>query len=275
MTADSPLTRPIHSSGERVAAVGLGTWQTFDVAPSDYAAPKEVLDRFVAQGGAVVDSSPMYGRCEQVVGDLARELDLHGRLFLATKVWATGRTGGAQQIEASFRKLGTERIDLLQVHNLVDAQTHLRTLSELKAAARIRYVGVTHYSADAHDALARVLETERVDFVQVNYSVAEREAERRLLPSALANGVSVIVNRPFAEGNLLRRLHGRPLPRWANDIGCPTWAQALLKFVLAHPAVTCVVPATRNPVHVDDNMAVLYGPLPDSRLRKRIAADAG
>jgi aryl-alcohol dehydrogenase-like predicted oxidoreductase len=267
------LARPIPSTGENLPVVGLGTWQAFDVGTSDRerAAQREVLARFVAQGGALVDSSPMYGRSEAVVGDLVVELSLRDRLFIATKVWTSGRDAGVRQIAASFSKLRVDRLDLVQVHNLVDAATHLGTLREIKAQGRLRYLGVTHYQASAHDALQRHVETRSVEFVQVNYSVAEPEAERALLDAARANGVAVIANRPFGGGSLARRLASRPLPSFASALGCTTWPQLLLKFVLAHPAVTCVIPATANAAHLVDNLAAGREPLPDAAMRVRIA----
>jgi len=274
--AQAIARRPIPSSGEPIPVVGLGTWRTFDVggAAAERAPLREVLRRFVADGGSVIDSSPMYGAAESVVGDLAAGLGLAGRLFLATKVWTTGREAGVSQMEESFRRLRAARLDLMQVHNLVDWRTHLRTLRTWKESGRIRYLGVTHYTASAHDDLERVLRAEPVDFVQVNYSVGERHAERRLLPLARDRGVAVLANRPFAEGGLLQRLGSRPLPAWAVEIQCETWAQLLLKWILGHPAVTCVIPATRRPEHVADNMRAGLGTLPDETMRARIAAAA-
>jgi aryl-alcohol dehydrogenase-like predicted oxidoreductase len=257
-----------------VPPIGLGTWQTFDVGPAHYARCQRVLAAFVECGGRFVDSSPMYGRAEEVVGAVREQADAGRRLFLATKVWTTGREEGIRQMEASFRKLKTEVIDLLQVHNLVDVRTHLATLREWKAAGRIRYIGITHYAASAHRDVAEVLEREPVDCLQINYSVAEREAERRLLPLAKERGIAVIVNRPFAEGRLLARLSRQPLPPWAGDIACATWAQLLLKFVITQPAVTCAIPATSSVDHLRDNMAALDGPMPDAREREEIASAA-
>jgi diketogulonate reductase-like aldo/keto reductase len=268
------LTRPIPSSGEAVPAVGLGTWQTFDVGRSDGEREplREVLRRFVAAGGRVIDSSPMYGTAESVVGDLAAETGLAERLWLATKVWTSGRDAGIKQMEQSLRCLRTQRLDLMQIHNLVDWRTHLATLRGWKQAGRIRYLGVTHYTASAYDELERVLRAEPLDVVQVNYSLGERDAERRILPLARDRGIAVIVNRPFSEGRLFSSVRGRPLPDWAAEIGCESWAQVFLKWILAHPAVTCVIPATRRPEHLTDNMKAGTGPFPDSTARDRIAA---
>ncbi len=273
MTA-APITRTIHSTGEQLAVVGLGTWQTFDVGPNEYGDRAALLEEFLARGGQVVDSSPMYGRAEAAVGAALDARGLGSGAFLATKVWTTGREAGRRQIEDSFRHLRTDRLDLLQVHNLVDLRTQLATLRELKGEGRVRYIGVTHYTSSGHDAIARVIETEAMDFVQINYSVSEREAENRVLPSAMDRGVAVIINRPFAEGALMQRLRSRPVPAWAAEIDCRTWAQLLLKFVIAHPAVTTVIPATANPQHLRDNIAAMYGSLPDAALRTRIIAAA-
>jgi len=269
------LVRTIPSTGEQVPVIGLGTWQSFDVGAneSERAPLREVLQAFVDLGGTVVDSSPMYGRSEKVVGDLAAELGLHPRLFVATKVWTSGQGAGVEQMTASMQKLGAPRLDLMQVHNLLDLDAHLETLRRWKEEGRVRYIGVTHYTASAHDAVAAVLESQPVDFVQINYSVAEREAERRILPLAVERGIAVLVNRPFAEGALLRRLKGRSLPPWAAEIECESWPEILLKFVIAHPAVTCAIPATSKVAHLRANMRAGYGRLPDRSLRAAVAAE--
>jgi aryl-alcohol dehydrogenase-like predicted oxidoreductase len=267
-------TRPIPRTGERIPSVGLGTWQAFDV-PRDgpeRAAAKETLRTLAELGGTVVDSSPMYGAAEEAVGALAAELGLAGKLFAATKVWTSGRDAGIRQMEASFRKLGVERLDLMQVHNLADTDTHLATLAGWRKEGRVRYLGVTHYTASGHPALEAAIRTHRPDFVQLNYSVAEREAERRLLPLAQEQGVAVLVNRPLGQGRLVARLTGKPLPAWAAEIDCTSWGQVLLKFILGHPAVTCVIPGTRNARHLADNLGAARGRMPDARERARIAA---
>lgn len=273
MMATPLQTRPIPSSGEPVPVVGLGTWQTFDVGPSDEERRplEEVLNTFVSMGGTLVDSSPMYGRAEGVVGDLATKLGLLDRLFIATKVWTSGRAAGIRQMEASAEKLRRSPIDLMQVHNLLDVETHLRTLEAWKAEGRVRYIGVTHYTASGHEAVRRILERHAVDVVQINYSVAEREAERHILPVAQERGIAVLVNRPFAEGRLLPALRTRPLPGWAGALECTTWSQLLLKFVLSHPAVTCAIPATSSVQHLRENMAAGAGALPAGAERARIA----
>jgi aryl-alcohol dehydrogenase-like predicted oxidoreductase len=252
--------------------VGLGTWQTFDAgsSKSERGPLREVLRELVALGGKVVDSSPMYGRSEEVVGDLASELKIHERLFVATKVWTSGRDAGIRQMEQSFRRLRVKRMDLMQVHNLVDWRTHLATLRKWKEEGRIRYLGVTHYTASAYGELARVLENEPVDFVQVNYSIAEREAENRILPLAAERRVAVLINRPFAEGALFRKVASNPLPPWAPEIACASWAQFFLKFVVSHPAVTCAIPGTSKVKHLADNMGAAVPPLPDAKTRERM-----
>jgi diketogulonate reductase-like aldo/keto reductase len=270
--AESIRRREIPSSGERIPSVGLGTWRTFDVgdAASERAPLRDVLQRFVDLGGRVIDSSPMYGAAESVLGDLAAALGITERLFVATKVWTSGREAGIAQMEQSMRRLRVRRLDLMQIHNLLDWRTHLRTLRLWKEAGRIRYLGVTHYTSSAYDELERVLRAEPLDFVQVNYSLGEREAERRILPLAHERGVAVLVNRPFSEGGLFQRVRGHAVPGWAGEIGCESWAQLFLKWILAHPAVTCVIPATSRPQHLVDNMAAGLGALPDAAMRDRI-----
>jgi len=267
----SILTKPIPRTGESLSMIGLGTWQTFDVGSAERAPLREVLRDFVRLGGTVIDSSPMYGRSESIVGDLAAELNFEGKLFVATKVWTSGREAGIRQMEESFRRLRVKRIDLMQIHNLVDWRAHLNTLREWKKQGRIRYLGVTHYTASAYDQLARVLETEELDFVQLNYSIVEREAEQRLLPLAIDRGVAVLVNRPFAQAQLFSKVRGKPLPAFAAEIGCASWAQLFLKFVVSHPAVTCAIPATSKVQHLIDNMQAGMGRLPAAEIRQRMA----
>jgi diketogulonate reductase-like aldo/keto reductase len=270
------LTRPIPSSGERLPVIGMGTWQTFDVgpAPAERAPLEAVLAAFAAGGGRVVDSSPMYGRSEDVAGELMEKQGLRPKLFVATKVWTAGRAQGIAQMRESMRKLRAQPVDLMQVHNLVDVDTHLATLRDWKQQGLVRFLGITHYTAGSHEAVARLVASQALDFIQINYSVGEREAEQRLLPLALERGVAVIINRPFAGGELLRRLRSKALPSWAAEIGGTSWAQLLLKFVISHPAVTCAIPATSRPEHMVDNLGAGRGPLPDPALRARIAAEA-
>jgi diketogulonate reductase-like aldo/keto reductase len=269
------LTRTIPSSGESLPVIGLGTWQAFDVGPD--AASRgplaTVLQELIAAGGTVVDSSPMYGRAEQVIGDLVSERHWRPQLFMATKVWTRGRKEGVEQMQQSMRRLRVDRVDLMQVHNLVDARTHLDTLRGWKADGRVRYVGVTHYTSRGAEEVADLLATETVDFVQINYSPVEREAERRLFPLTLERGIAVLANRPLGgdTGRLLQRLRGRALPSWASEIDCTSWAQIILKFAVSHPAVTCAIPATSKPDHVRDNLQAGIGRMPDEVLRTRIA----
>ncbi|HYD63269.1 MAG TPA: aldo/keto reductase [Noviherbaspirillum sp.] len=274
--AGAILSRPIPSSGEMLPVIGLGTWQTFDVGTSNAERTPlaEVLSAFSALGGRLVDSSPMYGRAEEVAGDSAASLGLREKLFIATKVWTSGKEAGIRQMEESMRRLRAKPIDLMQVHNLVDVRTHLATLREWRQQGIVRYIGVTHYTAGAHEDVARVLSSEKLDFVQINYSVGEREAERRLLPLARDRDVAVIANRPFSGGDLLRRLRDRPLPGWAADLDCDSWAQLLLKFVISHPAMTCAIPATSKLAHLRDNMKAGHGRMPKGKQREMIAAAA-
>ncbi len=279
MTTPSPAAREaraertIPSSGETLPAIGIGTWQTFD-AGGDLAqrgALKEVLAVFAAAGGRVVDSSPMYGTSEAVAGELAADLGITNRLFVATKVWTRGREEGIAQMEASFRKLRVARMDLMQVHNLVDAGVHTKTLEDWKAAGRVRYLGITHYTRSAYDEVERWLNTGKYDFLQINYSLAEPDSEARLLPLAREKGVAVLVNRPFAEGEMFRRVRGKPLPAWAAEFGAASWAQYFLKWIISHPAVTCAIPGTGKPAHMKDNLAAGAGPMPDAAMRVRMA----
>lgn len=268
-----PITRPVHKSGEMLPAVGLGTWRTFDVGPdpTERAGPTEVVRVFVEQGARVIDTSPMYGNAEAVIGDLIREVAPAAQLFLASKVWTRGRDEGVRQMETSLKRLRLSCIDLMQVHNMVDWKIHLKTLQEWKEKGRVRYVGVTHYSESAYAELERAIETADIDFVQLNYSIASRTAERRLLPLALERRVAVLVNRPFEEGGLIAGLRGKALPAWAAEFGCSTWSQFLLKFVLSHPAVTCVIPATDKPAHAVENLHAGRGRLPDAATRVKMA----
>jgi len=267
----SMLTRPIPRTNEALPAIGLGTWQTFD---TDELGPlHEVVRDFVAAGGRVIDSSPMYGRAEQVTGDLVSAA--RATPFLATKVWTSGKTEGIAQMERSFRRMRTKRMDLMQVHNLLDVKTHLPVLREWKQAGRIRYLGITHYAHSAFDELERLMRTEQLDFVQLPYNLADRSAEKRLLPAAKDTGTAVLVMRPFAEGDLFARVKGKALPPWAADFDCASWAQFFLKFILGHPAVTCPIPATSNAKHVRDNLQAGLGRLPDEATRQKMVTTLG
>jgi aryl-alcohol dehydrogenase-like predicted oxidoreductase len=257
-------TRPIPSSREDLPVIGCGTYVGFDHAPGspEYALLSGVLDALFAAGGRVLDTSPMYGRAEATTGELLEMHPQREQAFLATKVWTRGRDAGIQQMTESMRLLRTERIDLMQIHNLVDWRTHLATLRSWKEQGRVRYIGITHYTASAYGDVESVLRAEKLDFLQINYAMDDRDAGRRLLPLAADRGVAVIVNRPFGGGALLRRMRDRPLPAWAGEIGCTSWAQVLLKFVLSHPAVHCAIPGTRRREHMEENAAAGTGTVP-------------
>jgi diketogulonate reductase-like aldo/keto reductase len=274
------LTRPIPSTGEALPVIGLGTWRAFDVgADAQVRRPlREVLQLLLDAGGRMIDSSPMYGRAEAVTGDLLVEQAAPPSVFLATKVWTTGRERGLDQMRRSAQLLRSAVIDLMQIHNLVDWRTHLASLRRMKEEGQIRYIGITHYTTGALKELARIIAGEPgIDFVQLGYSLATRAPEAELLPVAAAHGVAVIANQPLERGDLFRRVRGRPLPEWAGEFGCESWAQLFLKYVLAEPAVTCVIPATGNPEHMKDNLAAGFGRLPDARQRQQIRElwDAG
>lgn len=264
--------RPIPRTGEMLPVLGVGTWQTFDVGPDapERAELRRVLKLLVEHGGSVIDSSPMYGEAERVVGDLSARLGLRDKLFFATKVWTSGREAGIRQMEQSFRLMRTARMDLMQVHNLQDVETHARTLREWKDAGRIRYIGITHYYSGAYGDLERLVKTREWDFAQFNYSMAEREAEARLLPLCADTGTAVLINRPFSHAGLFSRVKGRKLPPWAAEFDCRSWAQFFLKYILAHPAVTCAIPGTRLVAHLEDNMQAGTGRLPDAAMRRRM-----
>jgi len=266
-------TRRIGSSEESVPVIGMGSSNTFDVAesPAERSPLREVLQLFAASGGTVIDTSPMYGRAESVLGDLIDELHLRPKFWLATKVWTSGQAEGLRQIETSMRRLRTSTLELVQIHNLLDWREHVPTLRKLKESGKIRYTGITHYRADAHASLLQVLGAERFDWVQVNYSLGEREAESRLLPYCAEHGVAVLANRPFADGGLFDKTRGKPLPPWSAEIGCESWAQYFLRYACSHPAVTCAIPATAKPQHMTDNVAAGRAPLPDSRQRAQMA----
>ena len=268
--------RAIPSTKEALPVIGMGTWQTFDVGPGAERAPLEaVLHEFAAAGGRLIDSSPMYGRSEEVTGDLVAKVGEPAKPFIATKVWTSGKDAGVRQMRESMKKLRVKACDLMQVHNLLDVDTHLDTLAEWKKQGLVRYVGVTHYTASGADAVAQVISRRSVDFVQINYSVAERDAEDRLLPLCRDKGVAVIANRPFAGGEMFRRLRDKPIPAWAGEIDCASWAQLMLKFVVSHPAMTCAIPASARPEHTRDNMRAGYGPMPDEGMRRKIVEATG
>lgn len=271
----TPALRTIPSSGETIPAVGLGTWITFNVGddPVLRAECADVMAAFFAAGGAMIDSSPMYGSAQAVVGDGLTRLGRPEALFSADKVWISDGGAGPAQIEQSRRLWGEPAFDLVQVHNLLAWQPHLATLAEMKANGRLRYLGITTSEGRRHDLFEDIMRRERLDFVQFSYNIVDREAEERLLPLAMDRGIAVIVNRPFRQGALTRRLEGEPLPGWSAEIGATTWAQAILKFILSHPAVTTIIPATTRVDHVRENLAASAGPMPDAALRARMAAD--
>lgn len=262
------------STGEQIPVVGLGTWQTFDVGENSTATNplKEVLTTLLEKGGSVVDSSPMYGRSEKVVGDLSTELKINDKLFIATKVWTTGKEQGIKQMNESFQLLGRKQLDLMQIHNLVDWRTHLVTLRDWKAQEKVRYIGITHYTESAYDQVEQIMKREPIDFLQINYSLLSRKAEERLFPLAQEKKISVLINRPFEEGALFSRVRGKTLPDWAKEFDCSSWGQFFLKFILSHPAVTCVIPGTSKPHHMADNAMAGVGKLPDTDHRKKMIA---
>lgn len=266
------LTRAIPSSGEKLPVIGLGTWKVFDVGDSAEARTplEEVLRTFVQHGGRVIDSSPMYGKSEEVIGALAAKLQLRDKLFFATKVWTRGQQTGIESMERSFARMQTKRVDLMQVHNLVDVATQLATMRDWKAQGRIRYLGITHYESGAFADVEKILRSEKLDFLQINYSMMEREAEQRILPLARERGVAVIINRPFGGGDLFKKARAKSLPDWAAEFDCRSWAQFFLKWIVANSAVTCAIPATGNVQHLEDNLQGGVGRMPDAKMRQRM-----
>ena len=271
-SSSAMLTRSIPSSGEKLPVIGLGTWQAFDVGltADSRRQLEEVLSLFVKFGGRVIDSSPMYGRAEEVIGDLTATLGILDKLFLATKVWTHGKESGVKSMERSMALLRTKRIDLMQVHNLVDVHTHLATLREWKEQGRIRYVGITHHEAGAFGEMEKLMRSEKLDFVQINYSLMEPQAEQSLLPLARERGIAVLANRPFGAGDLFDKVRSKPLPDWASEFDCRSWAQFFLKWIVAHSAITCAIPATNKAGHLEDNMQGGTGRLPDPKTRRRM-----
>lgn len=272
------LLRPVPSTGERLPAIGMGTWITFDIGggrgnTDARTARWQVLQAFFAAGGRLIDSSPMYGSAEAVLGELLPQSPGAAALFSATKVWTPGQWLGVQQMARSQALWGVPRFDLMQIHNLLDWEAHLPTLQRMKAEGRVRYIGITTSHGSRHAEFERLMRSERLDFVQFTYNIAHREVETRLLPLAADRGCAVIINRPFDGGGLFDRVRGRPLPGWAAELGCTSWAAVLLKFVISHPAVSCAIPATSQPAHMRENMAALDGPLPDAALRRRMVED--
>lgn len=268
----SIIKRRIPSSEESLPVVGLGTWQTFDAGSNEKEREplKEVLRTLTEKGGSVVDSSPMYGSSEKVVGDLSTELGLNNKLFIATKVWTRGKDDGIRQMNNSFALLKRKRIDLMQIHNLVDWQTHLKTLRTWKEEGKIRYIGITHYTESAFGTIEKILKSTPLDFLQINYSLLSRSAEDRLFSLAQEKKVAVIINQPFESGSLFSRAKGQTLPEWAKEFDCNSWGQFFLKFIISHPAVTCVIPGTSKPHHMVDNMGAAFGKLPTAAHRAKM-----
>ncbi len=265
------IQRMIPSSGEALPVIGLGTWQTFDVAGKQaYPALHQVLAELQCAGGKLIDSSPMYGRAEQVIGDITSGMEMANDFFYATKVWTTGLQEGIRQMESSFLKMKRATMDLVQIHNLTDWKTHLPQLRRMKQDGIIRYIGITHYTDASHEELEKILMAEQLDFVQFNYSIGARNAEKRLLDIAAGRGVATLINRPFGEGSLFDKVNGKPLPEWAAELDINSWADFFLKYILAHPAVTCVIPATGNILHAWENVTAGMGRLPDVLMKKKM-----
>ncbi len=264
------LKRKIPKTGEEIPAIGLGTYIRYDVelSEAELAPRREVIRTLYQSGGRLIDTAYVYGRAEELLGRLTTELGIKDKFFIATKVWAQGRENGVRQMESSFAKLGVSRVDLMQIHNLTDYKTQLETLKEWKVAGKIRYLGITYASPWASGRLMEVMKREPIDFVQQIYSIAVRDVEKDLLPLAEEKGIAVLANRNFEGGDLFARVRGKPLPEWARDFGVTSWAQFFLKYVLSHPAVTCVIPATANPPHMADNLQAGFGRLPDERDRR-------
>lgn len=265
-------TRTIPSTKEALPVVGLGTWQTFDVGDSEQEKIplKEVLKTLFEHGGTVIDSSPMYGRSEKIVGELSTEIKLNDKFFMATKVWTSGKDNGIKQMNESFALLKRKHIELLQIHNLVDWQTHLKTLRDWKAQGKIKYIGITHYTESAYASLENVMREHPIDFLQINYNLISRKAEERLLPLAQEKQIAVLINQPFESGNLFNRVRGKELPAWAKEFDSQSWGQFFLKFILSHPAVTCVIPGTSKPHHMLDNLGAGFGRLPDEKQKREM-----
>ncbi len=268
-------TRKIPSSGEALPVIGLGTWQTFDIDTTnsaDMAERRQVLEILFEAGGRVIDSSPMYGRAEAATGALLAEMGARDKAFLATKVWTSGEAAGIAQMQASADKMRTKTIDLMQIHNLVDWRTHLKTMRAWKEKGTFRYIGITHYTTSAFDDLMAIMRAEKIDFVQLPYSLAVRQAEAKLTALALERGIGVIPNRPFDGANMFDKVRGKALPEWATDIDAKSFGQIFLKYLISDPAVACVIPGTAKPSHMRDNLAAGFGRLPDAKQREAIRA---
>jgi diketogulonate reductase-like aldo/keto reductase len=265
------IQRTVPSSGEKMPVLGIGTYDVFDHAstPDAIAQSREIVDILLADGGSVIDTSPMYNRSEKVIGDIIAAGSPRDAMFIATKVWTDGKEAGARQMEESARLMNAEIIDLMQVHNLRDTDIHMATIRDWQEQGRIRYNGLTHYTAGAHERLAAAMEEHRPDFIQINYSLGEREAEDRVLPLAQDLGIAVLINRPYQSGRLFRAVSGKSLPEWATEFAA-SWGQFFLKWIIGHPAVTCAIPATSKPHHMRDNVEAGFGALPDEPTRRRM-----
>lgn len=271
--SEKMLTKPVPATDEPIPVIGLGTWEVFDVAGSreEIATRKEIIDMLVERGGSLIDSSPMYNRSEKVVGDIINSSGNRDKLFLATKVWTDGKTRGESQMRRSAELMNAGVIDLMQVHNLRDTDVHMATIREWQEEGRVRYNGITHYTASAHGSLEQAMQTHKPQFIQINYSLGEREAERRVLPLAEDLGIAVLINRPYMTGRLFAAVRGRELPHWASEFA-ESWGQFFLKFIVSHPAVTCAIPATSKPHHMADNLGAGFGAMPDAAARQKMAA---
>ena len=265
------IARPIHSSGEQLPVIGLGTYSVFDVesTASEIASRKEIVDLLLGEGGTLIDTSPMYNRSERVIGDVIAAGAPRKPLFLATKVWTDGKEAGVAQMNRSAELMQTDMIDLMQVHNMRDTRVHMETIRSWQEQGRIRYSGITHYRASALEALEAAAKEYRPQFVQINYSLGERDADERFLPAMQDMGIAVLINRPYQAGGLFRAVQGRELPPWSKDFA-GSWGQFFLKFIISHPAVTCVIPATSKPHHMKDNLEAGFGRLPDEKIRARM-----
>jgi diketogulonate reductase-like aldo/keto reductase len=270
----TPIRRPIPSTGEPLPVIGMGTFRTFDAGPDAALRDQlaEVVRIFFENGGTLIDSSPMYGHSESMIGELLKATGYRHVLFAATKVWTDGRQKGIDQMQQSMQRMGVEVMDLMQIHNLRDWQTHLPVLREWKEQGRIRYIGITTSHGRYHDEFEQLMKTHELDFVQFTYNLESREAEDRLLPLAADRGIATLINRPFGQGDLFRKVRDRPLPEWSTEFDCRSWGQYFLKYIVSHPAVTCVIPATSRAHHMEDNMQAGFGRLPDAALRKRMEA---
>lgn len=270
---DTLIKRTIPGTGESLTAIGIGTWETFDVDSShvpEIEQLREVLAILVSKGGSVIDSSPMYGFSEQNVGTLSTDAGFNNKLFIATKVWTSGKENGIQQMKESLQYLKRSKIDLMQIHNLVDWKTHIKTLREWKEKGTIRYMGITHYRENAYAEMESIMKSEPIDFIQVNYNLADRKSGERLLPLAAEKNIGVIISQPFGYGKLFDQVKSRALPEWASEFDCKSWAQFFLKYIISHPAVTCAIPGTGQPAHMLDNIQAAYGRLPDEAMRQKM-----